>query len=233
MREAGDAGHGQADHVVLGAGEPDLLVDAGRLDEPVRVAREQGGAGGGPVGVDQPAVAAGGAGAVRGEQFDRLVAERAGDVLAPQLGREAGEEDVGRQPDAQRHPGLPGARFEAGVRELAAAAGAFGEARADPFRVRRDPGAGVVVQPVEAAPGGVGQPGAAGEDVPLDGFGAEERGRGALGAVPLDLQLPRPVAGGDAALGVGEFARIPGAQVRDAPGVPVDLDAHTRPDLFR
>jgi hypothetical protein len=64
--DAGDAGDGEADDVELGAGEPDLLVDAGILDVAVRVAREDGVAGGGAGAGDQPAVAAGGARAVGG-----------------------------------------------------------------------------------------------------------------------------------------------------------------------
>lgn len=73
--DAGDAGDGEAEDVELGAGEPDLLVDAGFLDVAVRVAGEDGLAGGGAGAGDQPAVAAGGARAVGGEQADRVRAQ--------------------------------------------------------------------------------------------------------------------------------------------------------------
>lgn len=105
--EAGYAGHGEPDHVELGAGQPDLLVDAGRLDEPVRIARDECRAGGGALAGHQPAVAAGGAGAVGGEQLGVLLAEVPDDVVAPQLGGEAREEDVRRQPHGERRPRLP------------------------------------------------------------------------------------------------------------------------------
>ncbi|GAA3227793.1 hypothetical protein GCM10020256_39410 [Streptomyces thermocoprophilus] len=116
--EAGDAGDGEADDVELVAGEPYLLVDAGVLDEPVRVAGEDRLPGGGAVAGEEPAVAAGGAGAVGGEQADRVGPQVPYRLLAPQFGGEPGEQDVRGQPDAERGPRLPAAGGEAGRVEL-------------------------------------------------------------------------------------------------------------------
>src|SRR5436190_2207656 len=71
-------------------------------------------------------------------------------------------------------------------------------------------------------------PGPSREGVPGQGPGTEEGGRGALRAMPFDLQLPGTVAGGDPALGAGEFTRAARAEMGDPPGVAVDLDAHPR-----
>lgn len=106
--EAGHTGDGEAQDVVVRAGQADLLVDARVLDEAVRVARDDRRAAGGAVARHHPAVAAGDAGAVGGEEGERLVSEGAGHALAPQLGGEAGEQDVRGDPDRQRHPRLPG-----------------------------------------------------------------------------------------------------------------------------
>jgi hypothetical protein len=74
--------------------------------------------------------------------------------------------------------------------------------------------------------GGVGEAGAAGEEIPREGAGSEEGRGGALGAMPFDLQLPGAVAGGHQALGAGEFEGAGGAQVGDAPGVAVQCGRH-------
>ncbi len=229
VREAGDARHGEADHVVRGAGEPDLLVDARRLDEPVRVAGHQGRPARGPLARDHPAVGARGARPVRREQLRPLLAEPARDLLPPQLGGEAREEDVGREPDGERCPRLPAAGRETGLRELGRAPGPLRQTVVDPVHVRAYPRGRRRVRALqagEAETGGVREPDPPGEDVPAELGGAEERGRGALGPVPLHLQLPGAVTGGDPPLGEGEFVRVPGPQMRNAPGVPVDLDAH-------
>ncbi|MGX1131706.1 hypothetical protein RKD49_003896 [Streptomyces glaucescens] len=223
--DAGDAGHGEADDVELRAGQVDLLVDAGVLDPAVRVARDDGLSGDGPLAGHQPAVAAGGAGAVGGEQADGLGTEVPCGVRAPEFRGEPGEEDVGGQPDGERGPGLPTAGGQAGLGELGCAVGACRETVVDavgvrPYELRR---LGVPFgQRVEAAAGGVGDAGAAGENVPGEGVGAEEGGGGALGAVAFDLQLPGAVEGGDPALGAGEFRCAAGSHMRDAPGVSVE-----------
>ena len=72
MGDARNAGHGEPEHVVLRTGETDLLVDAGRFDDPVRITADQGGPGGGAVGGEQPAVAARGDVVVGGEQAGGL-----------------------------------------------------------------------------------------------------------------------------------------------------------------
>lgn len=239
--DAGDAGHGEADHVELVAGQADLLVDAGVLDEAVRVAREERVPGDGALPGDQPAVAAGGAGAVGGEQADRLRAEVPYRLLAPELRGEAGEQDVGGQPHGERGPGLPAAGGEADPGELGGGTREVtltdvGEAFVDAVDVRLHPLGRLGVLLGErglAAAGGVFQPDAAREHVPGEGARAEERRRGALRAVPFDLQLPGPVAGGDQALCPGEGDGVGSTQVRDAPGVPVDLGRHRAPSLCR
>ncbi len=149
-------------------------------------------------------------------------------MLAPELGGEAREEDVRGEPDAERGPGLPTAGGQAGAGELG---GGFarGQALVDSVDVRPHPGRRLRVLPLqggEAAACGVREAGAAGEAVPGQGLGAEEGRGGALGAVPLDLQLPGAVAGGDPALGAGESGGGVRAQVRDSPGVAVGLGAH-------
>ncbi len=68
VADARDARDGEADDVELRAGEVDLLVDAGILDESVRVTGDERVPGDGPLPAHQPAVAAGGARPVRGEQ---------------------------------------------------------------------------------------------------------------------------------------------------------------------
>lgn len=227
--DARDAGDGEADDVELGAGEVDLLVDAGVLDEAVGVARDDRLPGGGPLARDEPAVAAGGAGTVGGEEVHGLRSDPADDLLPPQLGGETGEEDVRAEPDAERGPGLPAPRGEPGRRELRCAPGAFGQPLVDPVDVRHDPVGGLRIpslQRREATSRGVVEPGPACEPVPADGLGAEERGGGALRAVPFDLQLPGTVEGGDTALGTGEGAGVGGAQVGDPPRVTVELGGH-------
>lgn len=227
--DARDARHGEADDVELRAGQADLLVDAGGLDVAVGVARDDRPAGGGALAGDEPAVAAGGAGPVGGEQADRVRTEMAYDLLAPELGREPGEEDVRGEPDAERGPGLPAAGGETDGRELGGAAGAFGQALVDPVDVRPDPGGRLGVpslQGGEAASRRVVEPGLSREPVPAERVRAEERGRGAARPVPFDLQLPGAVVGGDQSLGVGEFTRVARAQMWDTPGITVDLDSH-------
>ncbi|EFL40512.1 PE-PGRS family protein [Streptomyces griseoflavus Tu4000] len=225
--DAGDARHSKADHVELRAGQTDLLVDARVLDEAVRVTGDDRVPGDRAVPGDQPAVAARGAGAVRGEQADGVRAEPAGDVLAPELGGEAGEEDVGGEPHRERGPGLPAAGDEARTGEFGGVGGAqpfvhAGHVR--PYPLRR-PGVGPL-QLVPAAAGRVGQAGTADEAVPGERLGAEEGRRGALGAVPFDLELPGPVERGDPALDVREPVRVVRAQMGDAPGIPEDLADH-------
>lgn len=227
--DARDAGDGEAHHVELGAGEPDLLVDARVLDEAVRVARDDRGPGGGAGAGEQPAVGAGGAGAVGGEEGRAVVAEPAGDLFAPEFGGESGEEDVGGEPDAERGPGLPAAGGEPGGGELRCAGGPFGQARVDPVDVRAHPGGGRRREPVVAAAGGVGEPGPPGEPVPVDGLRTEVRGGRAEHPVALGLQLPGAVQGGVVALGAGERERAAGLQVGYPPVVPEDLEAVGRP----
>lgn len=233
--DARDAGHREADDVELRAGQADLLVDAGVFDEAVRVARDDRLPGGGPLAAHQPAVAARRAGAVGGEQGHGVLAEVRGDVLAPELGGEAREEDVGGEPDAERGPGSPPSGGEAGADELRGRVPGLGEPLVHAVDVRPHPGRRLRVpflQGGEAAACGVREPGAAGETVPGQGCGSEEGRGGALGAVPLDLQLPGTVAGGHPALGAGEFVRGVRAQVRDSPGVAVGLGAHPCASTF-
>ncbi len=222
--DARDAWDGQAHHVELGAGEPQLLVDARVLDEAVRVTGDDRGAGGGAGAGEEPAVGAGGAGAVGGEEGRTVVPEPAGDLLTPELGGEPGEEDVGGEPDAERGPGLPAAGGEPGGGELRGAGGPFGQARVDPVDVRAHPGGGPGRQPLVAAAGGVGEPGPPGEPVPVDGLGAQVRGGRAEQPVALGLQLPGPVHSGVVALGAGERERAAGPQVGYPPVVPEDLE---------
>ncbi|CAM5638679.1 hypothetical protein SGRIM128S_01033 [Streptomyces griseomycini] len=225
--DAGDAGHGEADDVELRAGQADLLVDAGVLDEAVRVPGDDRPTGDRALPGDQPAVAARGAGAVGGEQADGVRAEVGGDVLAPQLGGEAGEEDVGGEPDREGGPGLPAAGGEGRAGELGGGGGA--QPLVDARRVGPDPVGRLRVRPLQCVPaaaGRVGQAGAAGEAVPGQGPGTEEGRRGALRAVPFHLQLPGPVEGGDPALEPCEPVRVVRAQVGDPPGVPKDLAGH-------
>lgn len=113
----------------------------------------------------------------------------------------------------------------AGAREPFVAGGAPGQPVVDAVHVRPDPGGGFGVERLVAAACGVGEAGLAGEPVPGDGVRAEEGGAGTLGAVALDLQLPGAVEGGGAALGVGEVVGVGGAQVGDAPVVPVELES--------
>lgn len=232
--DAGDAGDGQADDVELGAGEVDLLVDPWLLDEAVRVAGDDRVSGDGPFPAHQPAVAAGGRGPVGGEQPDSVGAEMPYDLLTPELGREAREEDVDAEPDAERGPGFPAAGGEPGLRELRAAAGAFGQTLVDPVDVRPHPLRRLRVpslQGVETTSRRVVEAGPSDEPVPGQGLGAEEgRGR-ALGPVPLHLQLPGPVQGGDAALDPGEFSRSVGTEMRYAPGITEDLAGHLCPSF--
>ncbi len=153
-------------------------------------------------------------------------------LLAPELGREPGEEDVGGEPDAEGGPGVPGPGGEAGAGELGGRLGPLRQTRVDPVDVRPHPLGRLGVpslQVREAASGRVVESGPSGEQVPGQGVLAEEGRRGALGPVPLDLQLPGPVAGGDTALRVGEFGRAAGAQMRNAPGITVDLGGHAVP----
>ncbi len=230
--DAGDAGHGQAHDVELGAGQVNLLVDARVLDPAVRVTGDDRPPGDGPLPAHQPAVAAGGAGAVGGEEADRVRTEVGGDLLAPELGREPGEEDVGGEPDAERGPGVPVARDETGPGELGGRVRSFRQTLVHPVHVRPHPLRRLrfpSLQAVEAASGRVVESGPSGEPVPGQGARAEEGSRGALGPVPLGLHLPGPVAGGDQALRVGEFRRAARAQMRNAPGVAVDLDGHPAP----
>jgi hypothetical protein len=214
-----------------------LLVDARVLDEAVGVSGDQRLPGVGARAAHQPAVAAGGAGAVGGEQRDGTPPEPAQDLLAPELGREAGEEDVRGEPDAERVPGFPAARGEAGPRELRGAARTGREAVVDAVGVRAHPRGRLRVLPLqgrEAAPGGVVEAGAPGEDVPGQGGGAEEGGGGALRAVPFHLQLPGAVKGRDPALGAQEREGAVGTQVRYAPGVAVQLGGQgSHPHRFR
>src|SRR5690606_813871 len=159
--DAGDAGHGEADDVELRAGQVDLLVDAGVLDEAVRVAGDDRLPGDGAVPGDEPAVAAGGAGAVGGEQADGVRAEVFGDVRAPQLGGETGEQDVGGEPAAERGPRLPAAGGESHAGELGGGAvpsGVLrgGQALVDAVHVGAHPVRRLQVLPFqggEAAPG--------------------------------------------------------------------------------
>lgn len=107
--------------------------------------------------------------------------------------------------------------------------GRLGQTFVDAADVRLDPVGrfGVLRREVgEAASRGVVDAGAPDEAVPGEGVDAEEGGRGAVGAAPFDLQLPGAVAGGDPALGAGEFAHAVGAQMWDTPGISVDLGAH-------
>lgn len=107
VRDARDAGNGEADDVELGAGQMDLLIDAGVLDEPVGVATDDRVPGDRTRAAHQPAVAAGGTVPVGGEEPHGLDTEPPHDLLAPKLGREPGEENVRGQPDTERSPGLP------------------------------------------------------------------------------------------------------------------------------
>nr|MCF0101693.1 hypothetical protein [Streptomyces sp. MH191] len=236
VRDARDAGDGEPEDVELGAGQPDLLVDPGFLDEPVRIARDDGLSGGGTGAGDEPAVAPGGAGTVGREQPDRLRAEVPYHLLPPQLRGEAGEQDVGAEPDAERGPGLPAAGGEPGAGELGGTARPGGEPFVDALDVRPHPGGGLRVPFLQGgvtAPRGVLQAGPACEAVPGEGLAAEEGGGGAPDTVALHLQLPGAVPRGDPALGAGEREDVTGAQMRDPVGVAVEVEGHAAPRLKR
>ena len=118
VREVLDAGHareGEPDDVervgrVL-AGQPDLGVDARRLDHPVRVTADQRQAARGPGTADRPGVAARAVRRVAGEQ--RLVgAEHRPGAVVPELGGQAREQQVLGVEDGQRRPRLPRRRLE-------------------------------------------------------------------------------------------------------------------------
>ncbi len=217
--DAGDARHGEADDVELRAGQTYLLVDTGILDEPVRVAGDHRLPGDRALPRDQPAVAARGAGAVGGEQAHGVRPEAPGDVVAPQLGGEPGEEEVRGQPHRQRGPRLPAAGDGAGAGELRGVEPV--QALVDAGDVRPDPVGGlrvVLLQAGEAAAGRVGHPGAPDQHVPGQFRGAEEGGRGALGAVPLHLDLPAAVEGGHQPLDTREFTRVVRPQMGNPQG---------------
>lgn len=223
VRDPGDARYRQPDHVVLRAGEPDLLVDARAFDVPVRVAGDQGRAGRRVLTGNQPAVAARRPRALGGEDVDRRVAELPGDLLAPQLGREPGEQDVHRHPDPERRPRLPLLQRQPGRRELRSPRGTAGQTVVDARDVGLDPLPGAVVQRLQAAFRGVGEPRLPGERVPGDAFRPEEGGGGAEVPAALQLDLPGPVGGDVQALQVGERERVTGPKVRNALGIAVNL----------
>lgn len=187
----------------------------------MRVPRDQGEACGGAVTRERPAVRARGTGIVGGEQLHCVAVELTGHFLAPQPGRESGEQDVVGEPHPERRPALPGFRGESRGRELGCVRRRTYEAGVDSVDIGADPGGRLLLQRVEAAPGRVVEPGPAGEAVPRHGARAEEGGGGALGAVPFQLQSPGTVAYRVASLGEGQPQRIGSPEVRDAPGVPV------------
>ncbi len=229
MRKSGHPGEGEADDVELRAREADLLVDAGQLQQAVRIAGHERRARRGQGAVDRPGVAAGPDGRFDAEQVHGPGPQRGGDVGAPELVGKAREQDVVDQEDPQRGPRLPGLRRGGRCGELGGSAPAVLECPVHAVDVGLAPPAGFGVQRCETLPGRVVQPRLAGEGVPLDAGRAELFGRPALGAPAFHLDLPGTVRGGVASLQEGQLVGGIGAKVGDAPGVAESLSGHGWP----
>ncbi len=213
----GDAGHGEADDVELRAGQVDLLVDAGVLDDTVRVTPAMIAC---PVVVRSPLTSQPLLPAVPGPSAAKR-ATASGPRCAVMCSRQSlAGKPAKRMCVASQTPSgvqLPAAGGETGACEPGAAP-PFGQPLVHPVDVGPHPCVRLrvlLLQGGEAAAGGVREPGSPGEPVPGQGSGPEEGRGGALRAVPLDLQLPSTVTGGHPALGAGEFVRVVRAQVRD------------------
>ncbi|GGP81081.1 hypothetical protein GCM10010140_07420 [Streptosporangium pseudovulgare] len=218
VRHARNAGEGQPGHVEFGAGEADLLVDPRQFEYAVRVAGDHGGPSGARVPRHRPGVAARARRPLHGEEVAGLGAQGGADVGTPQLVREGREEDVLNEEDAERRPGPPRVGSAAGRAELRGAGVRQGVV--DAVHVGLDPAPGLREQSLEAAAGGVVQPGPPGETVPGHVCGAQSFGQSALGSPFLGLHLPGAIGDGRRTLRVGQILDGVAPHMWNAPLIP-------------
>lgn len=238
---AGHAGEGEAEHVdpvVLGD-EMHLLVDARALEQPVRVGGEERCAGRAAGRRHRPGVAARQRRVPvrRGEDVGPAPAERALDVLSPQLVGIAAEEHVVDEEDADRRPRRPPSGLHAGGGHLGGARSTDLHAVVDAVDVGLQPGRDLRLlldhpgpapqrERVEPCPGGELVDGSA-------GLVTQPVGEPAGAAAPVGLDLPGPVVSARPALGVREVVETAPDAPGDAVLVALDPPPRARGDDLR
>jgi hypothetical protein len=204
------------------AGEPDLVVDAGRLERAVGVAPDQRKTGRRPASADGPGVAAGRQRTLVREQRG-VLAESSAHTTAPQGRPDVCEQHLLGVEGRQWHPLRPRLGAQPGGDQLGRGGGGrLGQGRVEPVDVRRHERARLLPQRVERPARGVDHADPCGEAVPRLPRRTEHRTGGAGGATAQPLQLPRPVTTDREPLAPGEVEHVVRPHVRDAVRVAVD-----------